>query len=91
MQAAAAAAAMGQSAGGLPDVWELVFRAALSLARSAAVDELLGATTACLRAYSRVCPQASAEHMLLLPVGLALKLMARVRSSMCAPVDACLG
>lgn len=38
---------------GLPDVWELVFQGALALARCAAVDELLGATSACLRAYSR--------------------------------------
>jgi hypothetical protein len=38
----------------LPDVWELVYRAALSLARAAAVDELLGNATSSMRAYSKV-------------------------------------
>ena len=38
----------------LPDVWELTYRAALALARGAAVDELLGNAAASMRSYVKV-------------------------------------
>lgn len=38
----------------LPDVWELAYRDALSFARSAAVEELLGHAISSMRAYSKV-------------------------------------
>lgn len=40
----------------LPDVWELTYRAALALARGAAVDELLGNSAASMRSYVKVGP-----------------------------------
>ena len=38
----------------LPDIWELVYRAALAFAKAAAVDELLSNYTSSLRAYAKV-------------------------------------
>ena len=49
VQAAASAPAGGE----LPDAWELLYASALMLARSAAVDELLGDHSKCIQDYSR--------------------------------------
>ena len=38
----------------LPDIWELIYRAALAFAKAAAVDELLSNYTSSLRAYAKV-------------------------------------
>ena len=48
----AAAAAEGMDDGEeLPECWQLIYKAALALAKAAAVDELLGNTTSSMRAY----------------------------------------
>lgn len=39
---------------GLPDVWELVYQAALAHAKAAAVEELLSNYTASVRSYAKV-------------------------------------
>ena len=41
--------------GPLPDVWDLAFKAALGLAKGAAVDELFNNYQSALKAYSKVC------------------------------------
>ena len=52
----AAAAAEGMDEGEqLPDVWQLAYKAALALAKAAAVDELLGNAATSARAYHKVC------------------------------------
>ena len=52
----AAAAAEGMDAGEqLPECWQLVYKAALALAKAAAVDELLGNAASSMRAYHKVC------------------------------------
>ena len=38
----------------LPDVWEVVYKAALALAKAAAVDEMLGNVSASLQSYAKV-------------------------------------
>jgi len=43
-----------EEVGALPDVWEVTYKAALSFAKAAAVDELLGNYTASLRSYAKV-------------------------------------
>lgn len=48
----------GQS-GRLPDVWDLVYKAALASAKGAAVEEMLGNVTAALKSYSKARPVAS--------------------------------
>ena len=51
----AAAAAEGMDDGEqLPDVWQLAYKAALALAKAAAVDELLGNAVTSARAYHKV-------------------------------------
>lgn len=40
----------------LPDVWELVYQAALEFSKSAAVDELLASHLASLKSYAKVAP-----------------------------------
>ena len=51
----AAAAAEGMDDGEqLPDVWQLAYKAALALAKAAAVDELLGNAATSARAYHKV-------------------------------------
>lgn len=75
--AAAAAMAAGADAGAeLPDAWQAAFRAALQVARSGAVDELLGNFSSCLRSYvivrALLCSPNDVEqhtHMQLLPAG----------------------
>ena len=51
--AAAAAEGMDDSEQ-LPDVWQLAYKAALALAKAAAVDELLGNAATSARAYHKV-------------------------------------
>lgn len=51
--AAAAAEGMDDSEQ-LPDVWQLAYKAAMALAKSAAVDELLGNAATSARAYHKV-------------------------------------
>ena len=43
-----------ERAGGLPDVWEVVYKAALAFAKAAAVDEMLGNLSASLQSYAKV-------------------------------------
>lgn len=51
----AAAAAEGMDDGEeLPECWQLIYRAALALAKAAAVDELLGNAASSMRAYHKV-------------------------------------
>jgi hypothetical protein len=47
---------MEEDVGGLPDVWEVIYKSALNFAKAAAVDELLGNYTASLRSYAKVPP-----------------------------------
>ena len=52
----AAAAAEGMDDGEeLPECWQLIYKAALALAKAAAVDELLGNAASSMRAYHKVC------------------------------------
>ncbi len=51
----------------LPDACELAYRAALGLARGAAVDELLGNAAASMRAYSKVGATLAPSPCLLWP------------------------
>lgn len=44
---------MEEDVGGLPDVWEVIYKSALNFAKAAAVDELLGNYTASLRSYAK--------------------------------------
>lgn len=53
-ESATAAAEAMETDEALPDVWELTYRAALALARGAAVDELLGNAAASMRSYAKV-------------------------------------
>ena len=51
----AAAAAEGMDDGEqLPDAWQLAYKAAMALAKAAAVDELLGNAATSARAYQKV-------------------------------------
>lgn len=51
----AAAAAEGMDEGEeLPECWQLIYKAALALAKAAAVDELLGNAVTSMRAYHKV-------------------------------------
>ncbi len=51
----AAAAAEGMDEGEeLPECWQLIYKAALALAKAAAVDELLGNAASSMRAYHKV-------------------------------------
>ena len=51
----AAAAAEGMDDGEeLPQCWQLIYKAALALAKAAAVDELLGNSASSMRAYHKV-------------------------------------
>ena len=43
-----------ENAGALPDVWGVVYKAALALAKSAAVDEMLGNVSTSLQSYAKV-------------------------------------
>ena len=73
-------AAAGAPAGGeLPDAWELLYSAALMLARSAAVDELLGDTQKCILDYSRCEPPACMAASCI-DMGFALPLPVRALS-----------
>ena len=50
----------------LPDCWQLIYRAALALAKAAAVDELLGNTVTSMRAYHKVLWDALLHLMLVI-------------------------